>query len=199
MARETGLEPATSGVTGRRSNQLSYSRVTRICPRGTRGDLKAGHGEVKDVAFTGSKRLLEPGGDRIATAWTGASGLRINQWCYKLHRQFPGTIGLTVGSRAFQNARLQKKFKKDADAALAAAHQAYGNGRLADVETLCRRILDVLPDHFDTLHLLGVCLSSDPKRLVEAEQVLRAAIAVSPRAANVYCDLGTVLFDLKRF
>ena len=106
---------------------------------------------------------------------------------------------MTVGSRAFQNARLQKKFKKEADAALAAAHQAYGNGRLADVETLCRRILQVLPDHFDTLHLLGVSLSSDPKRLEEAEQVLRAAIAVSPRAANVYCDLGTVLFDLKRF
>ena len=28
MARVTGLEPATSGVTGRRSNQLSYTRAS---------------------------------------------------------------------------------------------------------------------------------------------------------------------------
>ncbi len=28
MARVTGLEPATSGVTGRRSNQLSYTRMS---------------------------------------------------------------------------------------------------------------------------------------------------------------------------
>jgi len=28
MARATGLEPATSGVTGRHSNQLSYTRVS---------------------------------------------------------------------------------------------------------------------------------------------------------------------------
>ena len=29
VARETGLEPATPGVTGRYSNQLSYSRASR--------------------------------------------------------------------------------------------------------------------------------------------------------------------------
>ena len=37
MARVTGLEPATSGVTGRHSNQLSYTRVSsrfRALPRG---------------------------------------------------------------------------------------------------------------------------------------------------------------------
>jgi hypothetical protein len=29
MARATGLEPATSGVTGRHSNRLSYARAMR--------------------------------------------------------------------------------------------------------------------------------------------------------------------------
>jgi hypothetical protein len=31
MARVTGLEPATSGVTGRHSNQLSYTRIIPCC------------------------------------------------------------------------------------------------------------------------------------------------------------------------
>ncbi|CUX49879.1 conserved hypothetical protein [Agrobacterium sp. NCPPB 925] len=31
MARVTGLEPATSGVTGRHSNRLSYTRAPQTC------------------------------------------------------------------------------------------------------------------------------------------------------------------------
>ncbi len=48
MARVTGLEPATSGVTGRHSNQLSYTRVSAWEPRlyGTQFRLSTNHHKV---------------------------------------------------------------------------------------------------------------------------------------------------------
>ena len=52
MARETGLEPAASAVTGRRSNQLSYSRGCRnqTMIRLGNEDLKGRPSQVKVVA-----------------------------------------------------------------------------------------------------------------------------------------------------
>ena len=45
MARVTGLEPATSGVTGRHSNQLSYTRIP--LREEEKGGLRATHDPVK--------------------------------------------------------------------------------------------------------------------------------------------------------
>ena len=59
----------------------------------------------------------------------------------------------SVGSRAFQYARLQKQFKKQAEVLLPAAVAAYRQGKHVDVQGLCRQILKDLPDHFDALHL----------------------------------------------
>jgi hypothetical protein len=54
MARVTGLEPAASGVTGRRSNQLSYTRVVRP------GNYDAGAGLSRPNPHFFSRRMNFP-------------------------------------------------------------------------------------------------------------------------------------------
>jgi predicted O-linked N-acetylglucosamine transferase (SPINDLY family) len=103
-----------------------------------------------------------------------------------------------VGSRAFQNARLQKQYKKQAETLFPAAVAAYRQGRRAEVQSLCRRILEGLPDHSDTLHLLGVS-ELDGGRIGEAERVLARAAALAPKSAEVHANLGLALFNLRRF
>ena len=104
----------------------------------------------------------------------------------------------TVGSRAFQNARLQKKSRKQAEALLPAAIAAYREGRHSDAQALCRRLLEGLPNHFDALHLLGVS-ELDCGRFEEAEQALVRAVSVDPQSAEACSNLGLVLFKSKRY
>jgi len=104
----------------------------------------------------------------------------------------------TVGSRAFQNARLQKKLKKQAGALLPAAIAAYREGRHADVQSLCRRALQDLPNYFDAMHLLGVSVL-ECGRFEEAKQLLERAVALDQCSADAHSNLGFALFNLKRY
>ena len=103
-----------------------------------------------------------------------------------------------VGSRAFQNARLQKQFKKQAEALLPLAIAAYRQGKHADAQSLCRKILEGLPDQFDALHLLGVS-ELDCGHFAEAEKILARAVAVAPKSAEAHANLGLALFNLRRY
>ena len=64
MAGATGLEPAASGVTGRRSNQLSYA------PAGNAADLRRARRQVK--ASAEEARSLAVAGP--AVIWVALTG-----------------------------------------------------------------------------------------------------------------------------
>jgi len=104
----------------------------------------------------------------------------------------------TIGSRAFQNARMQKKNRKQADGLLPQAVAAYRGGRHADAQAVCGQILALVPDHFEALHLLGAS-ALDSGRLDLAEQALTSAVAVEPRNAEAQANLGLVLSSMKRY
>jgi predicted O-linked N-acetylglucosamine transferase (SPINDLY family) len=104
----------------------------------------------------------------------------------------------SAGSRAFQNAREQKKLRKQAEAFLPAALAAYRQGRHAEVQSLCWRALLELPSYFDAMHLLGVSVL-ECGRFDEARQVLERAVALDARSADAHANLGFALHNLKRY
>jgi predicted O-linked N-acetylglucosamine transferase (SPINDLY family) len=103
----------------------------------------------------------------------------------------------SIGSRAFQNARLQKQARKQAEALLPGALAAYRQGRHGDSQALCQQILKDLPDHVDALHLLGTS-QVNCSRFEEAVATLTRAINVDPGAADAQANLGTALSELGR-
>ena len=70
---------------------------------------------------------------------------------------------------------------------LAFAHQAAG--RLREAEMLYRQILEVRPNHADSLHLLGVIAGQRDDNATAVEWISKA-IAVAPNAAIYHNNLG---------
>jgi tetratricopeptide (TPR) repeat protein len=77
------------------------------------------------------------------------------------------------------------------DQALQLATQYQRDGNLAGGESIFRQILTVVPNHRDTLHLLGlIALSTD--RCEEALLYLSKAAAQFPPIASYHCNVGVV-------
>ncbi|MGJ4943025.1 tetratricopeptide repeat protein [Bradyrhizobium sp. HKCCYLS1011] len=107
-------------------------------------------------------------------------------------------MGSNVGSRAFQNARQQKKLKKQAETLLAAAFTAYREGRQADAQSLCRELLQEQPNCFEALHILGVSIVHGG-RFAEGLPWLERAVALDPGSAEAQSNLGFALLNLARY
>jgi len=103
----------------------------------------------------------------------------------------------TLGSRDFQNEKLQKKLRKHAENLLV-AFSAYREGRHTDAQSLCRRVLREVPDFFDAMHLLGVSLVGCG-RYDEAKRILERAVALQPWSADAHSNLGFALLNLKQY
>ena len=76
----------------------------------------------------------------------------------------------------------------------AAFHQ---RGMLAEAEQNYAAILDVRPDHFDALHLLGV-LRQQQGKSAEAVRLIDAALKMDPHSVHALCNFGAVLNALQR-
>jgi protein O-GlcNAc transferase len=75
-----------------------------------------------------------------------------------------------------------------------ALHQ---RGMLAEAEKVYAAILQVRPDHFDALHLLGV-LRQQQGNGAEAVRLIGAALRMNPQSVEALCNFGAVLNALKR-
>jgi protein O-GlcNAc transferase len=69
-------------------------------------------------------------------------------------------------------------------------------GMLAEAEKFYAAILDVRPDHFNALHLLGV-LRSQQGNGPEAVRLIGAALKMNPHSVDALCNFGGTLFALK--
>ena len=87
------------------------------------------------------------------------------------------------------------KVSAESDYDAAYAHAVAG--RITESEALCREILATIPDHAETLHLLGVIAAKrgDGPTAIE---LFNRALASKPDFAKAHSNLGAVLLEIGR-
>jgi protein O-GlcNAc transferase len=70
-------------------------------------------------------------------------------------------------------------------------------GKLDDAERLYAKILQLQPDHFHAMHLLGVA-SLQMQRPERGVELIRKAIELNANVASAHSNLGNGLMELKR-
>ena len=103
----------------------------------------------------------------------------------------------SVGQRAFQNARLQKRQKAEVLPMLGNALQLHKKGLFGQARAAYQLVLELDPDQFIALHMLG-SLESDAKNYQQAEIMLSRAVAVDPQSADAHMSRGIALNKLRR-
>ncbi len=77
------------------------------------------------------------------------------------------------------------------------ALQLHKMGLLPEARAAYRQLLQLAPNQFMALHMLGV-LESDAKNYQQAEILLSRAVAADPRSADAHMSLGVALNGLRR-
>ena len=95
------------------------------------------------------------------------------------------------------NFRFLRRPALNVEQALRKSHAFVQQGRPGDAEPLCRAILKSQPNHFDSLHLLGV-IKLQQGNFDEAEGFFAEALRSSPNSADALANRGKALLGLNR-
>lgn len=85
----------------------------------------------------------------------------------------------------------------DLQDSLSLAFQHHQEGRLAEAETLYRRVLEKSPDHAEALHFLGILMYQTEKQELAAD-LIGKSVKIDPEHSEAHYNLGNILSDLGR-
>jgi Flp pilus assembly protein TadD len=93
-------------------------------------------------------------------------------------------------------AQASKKYPDDVDLIYEQSMMAEKLNRLADMERLLRRVIELKPDHQHAYNALGYSLAERNVRLPEARTLIKKALALSPGEPSITDSLGWVEYRL---